>query len=177
VSAVPRIIVAMDSFRAPGHVEGAFGLERAMDALARTLGMDPLELRRHNYAARDQDKGRRYSAKHLDRCYSEGAERFGWAKRNPEPGSMRDGDLLVGWGMATATYPAHKMSAVAKVHLNVDGSALVQCATHDLGTGAYTAFTQASSELLGVPFEQVTFELREGKGHVYYRLTIIVRGR
>ena len=68
-------------------------------------------------------------------------------------------DLLVGWGMATATYPAHKMNAAAKVQLRADGSATVQCATHDLGTGAYTAFTQISSEQLGVPFEKVTFEL------------------
>ncbi len=72
---------------------------------------------------------------------------------------MRDGDLLVGWGMATATYPAHKMSAAAKVIFRVDSSATVQCATHDLGTGAYTAFTQISSEQLGMPFEKITFEL------------------
>jgi xanthine dehydrogenase YagR molybdenum-binding subunit len=80
---------AMDSFRAPGHVEGAFGLERAMDALARELGMDPLALRRKNYADRDQDKGRRYSAKHLDRCYDEGAERFGWTHRRVEAAASR----------------------------------------------------------------------------------------
>ena len=72
---------------------------------------------------------------------------------------MRDGDLLVGWGMATATYPAHKMSAAAKVQLRADGSATVQCATHDLGTGAYTALTQVASEQLGLPFERVKFEL------------------
>src|SRR5205085_786621 len=100
-----------------------------------------------------------FSAKHLKDCYSLGAEKFGWARRNPKPHSMRDGDLLVGWGMATATYPAHKMSAAAKVQLRSDGGATVQCATHDLGTGAYTAFTQISSEQLGVPFEKVTFEL------------------
>src|SRR5947207_15989773 len=72
---------------------------------------------------------------------------------------MRDGDLLVGWGIATATYPAHKMEAAAKVQLRVDGNATVQCAAHDLGTGAYTALTQISSEQLGVPFEKVKFEL------------------
>src|SRR5205085_7080201 len=87
------------------------------------------------------------------------AEKFGWNKRNPQPRSMREGELLVGWGMATATYPAHKMNAEAKVQLRSDGSATVQCATHDLGTGAYTAFTQISSEQLGIPFEKVTFEL------------------
>src|SRR6059058_6387815 len=77
--------------------------------------------------------------------------KFGWAKRNPKPRSMRDGDFLVGWGMATATYPAHKMEAAAKVQLRADGSATVQCAAHDLGTGAYTALTEISSEQLGVP--------------------------
>src|SRR5213075_2304909 len=71
---------AMSSFRAPGHVEGAFGLESAIDALARELGMDPLELRRLNYADHDQEKGRRYSGKHLDECYRLGAERFGWSR-------------------------------------------------------------------------------------------------
>src|SRR5205814_6941196 len=100
-----------------------------------------------------------FSAKHLKEAYQLGAEKFGWSKRNPEPRSMRDGDLLVGWGMATATYPAHKMSAAAKVILRADNTATVQCATHDLGTGAYTALTQISSEQLGLPFEKVTFEL------------------
>jgi xanthine dehydrogenase YagR molybdenum-binding subunit len=100
-----------------------------------------------------------FSAKHLKEAYQLGAEKFGWAKRTPEPRSMHDGDLLVGWGMATATYPAHKMNAAAKVQLRANGTATVQCATHDLGTGAYTAFTQISSEQLGLPFEKVTFEL------------------
>jgi xanthine dehydrogenase YagR molybdenum-binding subunit len=100
-----------------------------------------------------------YSAKHLKEAYQLAVEKFGWSKRNPQPRSMRDGNLLVGWGMATATYPAHKMSAAARVRLRADGSALVQCATHDIGTGAYTAFTQISSEQLGIPFEKITFEL------------------
>ena len=84
---------AMASFRAPGHVEGAFGLESAMDALARELGMDPLELRRRNYARDDQEKRRKYSSKNLDRCYEEGARRFGWtaalAARTPAAASQR----------------------------------------------------------------------------------------
>ncbi|MFL6540203.1 MAG: xanthine dehydrogenase family protein molybdopterin-binding subunit [Chthoniobacterales bacterium] len=145
--------------RAPGECPGTYALECAMDELAYALKLDPVQLRMINHADNHPTKKAPFSAKFLKDCYSLGAERFGWAKRNPQPASMRDGDLFVGWGMATATYPAHKMSAAAKVRLNADGSALVQCATHDLGTGAYTAFTQASSELLGVPFEKVTFEL------------------
>ncbi|PYJ84619.1 MAG: acylaldehyde oxidase, partial [Verrucomicrobia bacterium] len=121
--------------------------------------MDPVALRLANHADSHPTKNIPFSAKHLKEAYQLGAEKFGWAKRNPEPRSMRDGDLLVGWGMATATYPAHKMSAAAKVILGANNTATVQCATHDLGTGAYTAFTQISSEQLGVPFENVTFEL------------------
>jgi len=130
-----------------------------MDELAIALKMDPVLLRIVNHADNHPTKGVPFSAKHLKECYQLGADKFGWSKRNPQPRSMRDGDLLVGWGMATKTYPAHKMNAAAKVILRVDGSATVQCASHDLGTGAYTAFTQISSEQLGIPFEKVKFEL------------------
>ncbi len=152
--------VATPTFmRAPGECPGTYALESAMDELAYALKMDPVELRVTNHADNHPIKDVPFSAKFLKECYRRGAETFGWAQRTPEPRSMRDGDLLVGWGMATATYPAHKMSAAAKVQLKADGNAIVQCATHDLGTGAYTAFTQISSEQLGVPFEKVTFEL------------------
>jgi xanthine dehydrogenase YagR molybdenum-binding subunit len=145
--------------RAPGECPGTYALECALDELAIALKMDPVALRLANHADNHPTKNLPFSAKHLKEAYQLGAEKFGWSKRNPEPRSMRDGDLLVGWGMATATYPAHKMSAAAKVILRADNTATVQCATHDLGTGAYTAFTQISSEQLGVPFENVTFEL------------------
>ena len=145
--------------RAPGECPGTYALECGMDELAYALKMDPVQLRTVNHADNHPIKDVPFSAKHLKDAYQRGAEMFGWSKRNPQPRSMRDGDLLVGWGMATATYPAHKMNAAAKVQLRADGTATVQCATHDLGTGAYTAFTQVSSELLGVPFENVTFEL------------------
>jgi xanthine dehydrogenase YagR molybdenum-binding subunit len=152
--------VATPTFmRAPGECPGSFALECAMDELAIALRMDPVALRLANHADNHPTKNIPFSAKHLKEAYSLGAEKFGWAKRNREPGSMREGDLLVGWGMATATYPAHKMNAEARVQLRADGTATVQCATHDLGTGAYTAFTQISSEQLGLPFENITFEL------------------
>lgn len=152
--------VATPTFmRAPGECPGSYALESAMDELAYALKMDPVALRIVNHADNHPTKEVPFSAKFLKEAYELGAEKFGWARRNPEPRSMRDGDLLVGWGMATATYPAHKMNAAAKVQLRADGTATVQCATHDLGTGAYTAFTQVSSELLGLPFENITFEL------------------
>ena len=147
------INVATPTFmRAPGECPGTFALECAMDELAIALKMDPVALRVANHADKHPIKDVPFSAKYLKECYELGAEKFGWAKRNPQPGSMRDGEMLVGWGMATATYPA-------KAILRADGSATVQCATHDLGTGAYTAFTQISSEQLGVPFEKVNFQL------------------
>ena len=94
-----------------------------MDELAYALKMDPVALRLANHADNHPIKDVPFSAKHLKEAYQLGAEKFGWSKRNPQPGSMRDGDLLVGWGMATATYPAHKMNAAAKVQLRADGSA------------------------------------------------------
>jgi xanthine dehydrogenase YagR molybdenum-binding subunit len=157
---VAPVNIATPTFmRAPGECPGVFALECALDELSYPLEMDPMEFRLANHAGNHPIKDVPFSAKHLKECYRLGAEKFGWAKRNPKVAQMRDGDLLVGWGMATATYPAHKMSAAAKAILNADGSATVQCATHDLGTGAYTAFTQISSEQLGVPFEKVKFEL------------------
>src|SRR5205807_4766067 len=92
---------AMASFRAPGHVEGAFGLERAMDTLARELGMDPLALRQKNYADQDQEKRRAYSAKHLDECYRAGSERFGW---RPAPSAQRLASTVRGRGMSSITW-------------------------------------------------------------------------
>jgi CO/xanthine dehydrogenase Mo-binding subunit len=149
---------AMDSFRAPGHVEGAFGLERAMDALARTLGMDPLELRRCNYADRDQDKGRRYSAKHLDRCYSEGAQRFGWTHRRVEAAASRaqGGRLRRGVGMASQIWGAGGgPPAYATVRVNPDGTVDVLTGTQDLGTGSRTIFAQIAAESLGARLADV----------------------
>ncbi len=157
---VHPINVASPTFmRAPGECPGVFALECALDELSYLLGMDPLELRLANYAEKHPIKEVPFSSKHLKEAYQIGAEKFGWSRRNAQKAQMRDGDLQVGWGMATATYPAHKMQAAAKATLFSDGRAVVQCATHDLGTGAYTAFTQISSEQLGVPFEKVTFEL------------------
>ena len=143
---------AMDSFRAPGHVEGAFGLECAMDALARELGIDPLELRRRNYAQRDQDRGRRYSAKHLDRCYDTGAERFAWTRRRVEAAAARarGGRLRRGVGMASQIWGAGGgPPAYATVRLNRDGTVDVLTGAQDLGTGSRTVFAQIAAEAFG----------------------------
>ena len=115
--------VATPTFmRAPGECPGTYGMECAMDELAVELKMDPLALRMANHSDVHPISGKPWSTKHLKEAYQLGAEKFGWAKRTPEPGSMRRDGKLVGWGMATATYPGYKMAAEAKIRLNVDGT-------------------------------------------------------
>lgn len=146
---------AMASFRAPGHVEGAFGLESAMDAVARTLDLDPLEVRRRNYAERDQDKDRPYSAKNLDRCYAEGSERFGWHEKRTAK-RVTGGRVRRGIGMASLTWGAGGgPPAYASVRLNADGSADVLTGTQDLGTGSRTVLAQIAAEQLGARIQEV----------------------
>lgn len=149
---------AMDSFRAPGHTEGAFALECAMDALAHELGIDPLELRRRNYAARDQDKKRPYSAKHLDRCYAEGEERFEWTRRRVEAAATRVNGARRrrGVGMASQIWTAGGgPPAYATVRLNPDGTVDVLTGAQDLGTGSRTIFAQIGAEALGARLADV----------------------
>jgi xanthine dehydrogenase YagR molybdenum-binding subunit len=146
---------AMNSFRAPGHTEGAFGLECAMDVLARELDLDPLELRRRNYAADDQDKGRTYSKKRLDLCYTQGAQRFGWGRAR-----MRKRDTASryrrGVGMASITWGAGGgPPAYATVRLNRDGTVEVLSGAQDLGTGARTVLAQIAAEVLGAKIADV----------------------
>jgi xanthine dehydrogenase YagR molybdenum-binding subunit len=145
--------------RAPGEASGTFALEVAMDELAAALKLDPLELRLRNYADKAPENNKPFSAKALRECYTAGAERFGWSRRDPAPRSMRDGRWLVGYGMATATYPANRSKAAASAKLLSDGSALVQAGSQDLGTGTYTVMTQVAAESLGLPIEKVRFEL------------------
>jgi xanthine dehydrogenase YagR molybdenum-binding subunit len=146
---------AMASFRAPGSVEGAFGLERAMDALARELGLDPLELRRRNYAEHDQEKNRPYSDKRLDECYRLGAERFGWTgKRDPAYGGSSR--IRRGVGMASLVWGAGGgPPAYATVRINRDGTIEVLTGAQDLGTGARTVLAQIAAEVLGAKISDV----------------------
>jgi xanthine dehydrogenase YagR molybdenum-binding subunit len=91
-------------------------------------------------------------------CYQQGADAFGWSRRSPEPRSMRDGNVLLGWGMATSTYPTHRMPASARVRVGANGTALVQVGTQDLGTGTYTVMSQIAADTLGMP-SAIQFEL------------------
>ena len=145
--------------RAPGESSGSFAVESSIDELAYALKMDPVELRLLNYAEKDPEKDIPWSSKSLRECFQVGASRFGWAKRNVVPGSMRIGRTQVGWGMATASYPANRKGAKAKAILRPDGTAVVQSGTHDLGTGTYTVMAQVAADALGLPVSMVRFEL------------------
>ncbi|HEX7174667.1 MAG TPA: xanthine dehydrogenase family protein molybdopterin-binding subunit [Pyrinomonadaceae bacterium] len=145
--------------RAPGAVSGMFALECAMDELAYALKIDPLELRLINYAEVDPESGKPFSSKALRECYRLGAEKFGWKERKFEPRSMRDGRLLVGWGMATGVWGAFQMPATARITFKADGTAHVASATSDIGPGTYTVVTMIAAEYLGLKPEQVKFEL------------------
>ena len=145
--------------RAPGEAQGVFALESALDELAYQLGVDPLELRLKNYAEKDPESNLPWSEKALRECYLQGAERFGWANRRPEPRSMAENGILIGYGMATATYPMVRMRAVAKARILADGTAVIQSAASDMGPGTYTTMTIIASEALGIPPERIRFEL------------------
>jgi xanthine dehydrogenase YagR molybdenum-binding subunit len=155
-----RLNVGTPTFmRAPGEATGTFALESALDELAYALAMDPIALRLKNYAEADPESGKPWSSKSLRECYALGAARFGWSRRNPQPRSMRDGEQLVGHGMATATYPVRRMPASAEACIYPDGRAVIKAGSHDLGTGTYTVLTQLTADALGVPMSAITIEL------------------
>ncbi|MBV8865335.1 MAG: xanthine dehydrogenase family protein molybdopterin-binding subunit, partial [Acidobacteriaceae bacterium] len=145
--------------RAPGEAPGTYGLEAAMDEMAYALKMDPLEFRLKNYAETDPEENKPWSSKSLHECYQQGGARFGWSKRQTEPRSMRRGNTLIGWGMATAVYPTRRMPSNASARLNLDGTFSVDAGTQDLGTGTYTTMTQIAAQSFGVPIQKVKFRL------------------
>ena len=145
--------------RAPMEAQGHFALESAMDELAYATGVDPVELRLRNDTDTDPYSGRPFSTRALNKCLTEGAARFGWDKRSPEPRSMRDGRYLIGQGMAAAIFTHWRWPGKARVTLNGDGSALVEAAAHDIGTGTYTVMAQVAADTLGLTPDRVTVRL------------------
>jgi xanthine dehydrogenase YagR molybdenum-binding subunit len=145
--------------RAPGAATGVYALESAMDELAIALKLDPVELRLRCYSDKDQNTGVPYTSKQLRECYRQGAEAFGWARRNPEPGSMRDGSELVGWGMATGVWEALQMPTAARIVLGANGHAEVSCSASDIGTGTYTILAQVAADSLGLPIGNISIKL------------------
>jgi xanthine dehydrogenase YagR molybdenum-binding subunit len=147
---VPLNLGTPTYMRAPGVATGTYAVEVAMDELAYELKMDPLQLRLLNYTEVDPHTKIPFSEKNLRDCYTRAAERFGWSKRNPEPRSMRDGSQLIGWGMATETYPGKNLPAKALVRLQPNGRVLVETGGQEIGTGMYTIITQIVADVLGV---------------------------
>ncbi len=145
--------------RAPGAASGMFALECALDELAIKAAIDPLELRRRNIPATHPANHRPWSSQHLGECYERAKECFGWASRSPAPGSMRDGGETIGWGMATASWPAARGSANARVQLLADGTALASIATQDIGTGTYTVIAQVVAQITGLPLDRIQVAL------------------
>ena len=144
--------------RAPGESTGTTALETAMDELAVKLNMDPLELRLKNYAEKDPGEQKAFSSKHLREAYMDAAQRFGWSKRTAA-GKVTEGNKLIGYGMATATYPANRGAAMAKIKLQSNGHIEISSGTQDLGTGMYTIMAQTVMQETGVPWEMVDAKL------------------
>lgn len=143
------------SMRGPGAVPGMYALESAMDELAIALNMDPVELRLANDTLTDESKDIPFSSRHLNECLITGAEKFGWRRRNPAVGSMREGDKILGWGMAACTWMAARWPAQASLTFNADGTVRVASSTQDIGTGTYTVLAQMASQLTGVNISKI----------------------
>jgi xanthine dehydrogenase YagR molybdenum-binding subunit len=143
------------AMRAPHEGPGSFAMESAMDELALALDLDPLELRLRNYAETDPSDGRPFSSKKLREAYAEGAKRFGWEKRPRAPRSLRNGDLMIGQGMASGIMSTFRFSSAARATLESDGSVTLRSAAQEIGTGAYTVLPQVAAEVLGIPVSRV----------------------
>ena len=141
--------------RAPVEMPYMYALESAMDELAVALGMDPVELRRVNDIRESPVDGARFTSRSLMQCYDAAAASFGWDTRNPKPGSMRDGDWLIGYGCATASYPTHMAPATARVTLTANGDAVVEVAGQDSGQGTYTVLGQIAARELQIAPQRV----------------------
>ncbi|HEY4305186.1 MAG TPA: xanthine dehydrogenase family protein molybdopterin-binding subunit [Gemmatimonadaceae bacterium] len=145
--------------RAPGESTGTFALESAMDELSYALDMDPVELRIRNYPDRDLEANRPFSSNAMRDAYRLGAEKFGWSKRHPKPRSMMDGGKLVGYGCASATYPARRQQAGTTAKLLPDGRVFVRAGSQEIGCGTYTIMSQIAADALGLPVDRIRFEL------------------
>ncbi len=150
--------VANTFMRAPGESIGTFAVESAVDALSYELKMDPVELRLRNEPEKDPVSGHEFSSRHLREAYRLGAEKFGWQNRPAAVRSQRDGDWLIGQGMATGTYPVYRMISSARVRIHADGTALVQTAAQEMGMGTATVQTQHAAERMALPMEKIRFE-------------------
>jgi xanthine dehydrogenase YagR molybdenum-binding subunit len=145
--------------RSPPETPYMYALETAMDEMALAARMDPIAFRLKNDTKTDPVTGHPYTSRSLRECYEAASQAFGWSRREPAIGSMRDGDWLVGWGCSTATYPTQIAPATARVRLASDGRARAQIAAHDVGTGTYTVVAQTVADRLGLEVRQIDVEM------------------
>lgn len=160
---VPLDVYSPLDMRAPGGSTGMHAIEVTMDEVAYQLNIDPLELRLINYSEIDKSSDKEYSSKELRKCYLEGAEKFGWKERNPEPRSMKRGNKLVGYGMATGIWDANRILGRAEAIMTADGRVEIKSAVTDIGTGTKTIMTQIAADELGLPVENITFSYADSK--------------
>jgi xanthine dehydrogenase YagR molybdenum-binding subunit len=145
--------------RGPGEATGAFALESAMDEMAHAIEMDPVDFRLANYTESDPDKNMPWSTKYMRECYEEGKKRIGWENRQLKPGTLRDGEWLVGYGMGTGTFGANRGPATVRAELDMEGNLVMHCAITDIGPGTATAMVQVASNTTGIAPEKITFHL------------------
>lgn len=145
--------------RGPGEATGAFALESAMDEMAFALNIDPVEFRLRNYTESDPDKNLPWSSKFLRECYQAGMEKIGWSKRKLQPGQVKSGEWLVGYGMGTGTFGANRGSATVRAILDADGNLIMQSAITDIGPGTGTAMVQIASNATGIATDKISFQL------------------
>ncbi|MFG2129268.1 xanthine dehydrogenase family protein molybdopterin-binding subunit [Streptomyces sp. NPDC048751] len=158
-STVPLDVNSPIWMRGPGYATASFVVESAMDELAHELGIDPIELRRRNEPSEDESTNLPFSTRRLRECYTVGAREFGWHNRSPRPRSRREGDWLIGMGMAAGVYDTARAPAQARARLDADGTAVVEAAASDMGPGTYTSQTQVAADALGLTMRSVTFRL------------------
>ncbi len=156
---VPLNVGVPAPMRGPGEATGSFALESALDELSYALKMDPIELRLKNYAATDPEKNLPWSSKYLKECYQLGAERIGWKNRAQQPGSIKQGDWLEGYGIGCGAFGAYRSRALAKIKLLPGGTVNIQSATSDIGPGTATAMVIIAADTLGLPADKINFEL------------------
>jgi xanthine dehydrogenase YagR molybdenum-binding subunit len=160
---VPLDVYTPIDMRAPGGSSGLHAIEATMDALSYELNIDPMELRLLNYSERDVSKDKPFSSKELRECYLQGAEKFGWADRKPEPRTTRRGNRLVGTGMSSGIWDVIALPAMAKASINKKGKLTVKSAVTDIGTGTLTIMTQIAADTLGMPIDDVKFKYGDSK--------------
>lgn len=160
---VPLDVYSPLDMRAPGGSTGMHAIEVTMDEIAYKLNIDPVELRLINYSEIDKSSDKEYSSKELRNCYLQGAEKFGWSQRNPEPRSMKRGNKLVGYGMATGIWDANRIFGRAEAIMTADGKVEIKSAVTDIGTGTLTIMTQIAADELGLPIEDITFSYADSK--------------